>query len=110
MTSYRGWAALGSLEQIVEREVLAREGWAWTRCRVRAETEIGNRRHTEPEWFGDSDGGRVRLFYEDPLTGRSGVVEAAVEADGFASYGGCGRERRRERQFRVTELVERTRA
>lgn len=28
---YRGWAGLGTkFEQTAEREILAREGWAWT--------------------------------------------------------------------------------
>lgn len=67
----RGWAGLqGRFEQLAEREILAREGWAWIRCRRSGSTL----REYE-------DGAEVRIEYETP-TGEKGAYEATIERSG----------------------------
>jgi hypothetical protein len=69
---YRGWAGLRSpAEQAAEREVFAREGWAWT----------GYLREGRVHRSGD---GRteVRIAYRSPDGVVSGAYEATVEVAG----------------------------
>ena len=69
---YRGWAGLGTkFEQIAEREILAREGWAWTE---RPKTGRVLRK----------DDGRVevRIEYEAPDGSLPGAYEATVQPTG----------------------------
>lgn len=71
---YRGWAGFGShFEQIAEREILAREGWAWS----------GYRKAGEVLQTGD-DGAwaEVRVTYKSPDHNTTGAYEALVERDG----------------------------
>ncbi len=68
---YRGWAGLGTkLEQIAEREVLVREGWAW----------VGYPKEGRV-LRADENGAEVRIEYRTP-DGLFGAYEALVEASG----------------------------
>ena len=68
---YRGWAGLGSkFEQIVEREILAREGWEWTK-RPKSGRVLKE----------DGDLIEVRIEFGG-VDGASGVYEATVRASG----------------------------
>ena len=71
---YRGWAGLGSpFEQVAEREILAREGWAWTAYQKEGRVLQA-----------DKDGGRaeIRIDYRNPEGDVAGAYEALLEADG----------------------------
>ncbi len=72
--SYRGWAGLGSaFEQVAERDILAREGWAWT---AYAKTGEALRAGEDGAWA------EVRIAYESPDGRSTGAYEALVEANG----------------------------
>ena len=69
---YRGWSGLGSpFEQVAEREIFAREGWAWAE-------------YLKEGRILSSDGDRtgVRITYESPDGAVSGAYEALVENAG----------------------------
>ena len=70
----RGWAGLGGpFEQLVEREILAREGWEWT----------GYLREGRVLWADDEGKQtRVRIGYGSPDGENFGAYEATVEAAG----------------------------
>lgn len=68
----RGWAALDNpFEQIAERAMLAREGWAWTTY-LKSSTLLQS----------GEDGARVRIEYASPDGSASGAYEAEIEANG----------------------------
>ena len=69
---YRGWSGLGSpFEQVAEREIFAREGWAWAE-------------YLKEGGILSSEGDRaeVRITYESPDGAVSGAYEALVENAG----------------------------
>lgn len=71
---YRGWAGFGShFEQIAEREVLTREGWAWFAYLKEGRLLAVNEDETRAE---------VRIVYRSPDGSVSGVYEALMEAAG----------------------------
>ena len=72
--SYRGWAGLGSVfEQVAERDILVREGWAWT---TYAKTGEVLRAGEDGAWA------EVRITHESPDGRSTGAYEALVEAHG----------------------------
>lgn len=70
---YRGSSALGKFEQIVEREALAQEGWAWTRYLVQGKV-------LHKDTSGEQT--RVKLSFVRP-DGSSGAYEADVVVRGM---------------------------
>lgn len=94
---YRGWAGLGSkFEQIVEREILVREGWTWAGY-LKEGRVLGV--------SGDEDRAEVRIEYEHP-NGSTGAYEALVVADGsVTTLGNSGFGPLEEvTQYRVSQL------
>jgi hypothetical protein len=93
----RGLASLGRpFEQLVEREILACEGWTWTGYRKRGETlSVGE----------NEDRAEVRIKYESP-DGERGAYEATVEASGSVmTLGSSGDDPLQEvKQYRVSRL------
>jgi hypothetical protein len=92
---YRGWAGLGSLEQIVEREIWMREGWDWLKYpktgRVLAAEENQTRVQLE---FALPDGKNELQLYE-----------AVVEVNGeVMSASRSGEELKAFKQYRVASL------
>lgn len=93
---YRGWAGLESpFEQLVEREILAKEGWEWIsytkESRVLEASE---------------EGARVRIEYASPENSVQRAYEATVETNGSVmTLGSCGTDPLQEvKQYRVTRL------
>lgn len=100
---FRGWAGLGRLEQVVDREVFLREGWPWLDYAKRGATEAGGVRYAEPAWLNDVEDARVRIDFRSP-EGETGAYLAELAHDGDAPFGGCGKPMRFERQFKVVKL------
>ena len=70
---YRGWAGLRFYEQVAEREILIREGWAWTGYRKEGRTlEVDE----------ENERAEVRIEYAAPDGDISGAYEATVERSG----------------------------
>lgn len=93
---YRGWAGFGSgFEQIAEREILTREGWAWT-----GYLKEGRVLHT------DEGEAEVRIDYWCPDGNISGAYEALVVAAGSVmTLGSSGTDPLEEvTQYRVARL------
>lgn len=93
----RGWAAMDRpFEQLVERGILAREGWFWTTYQRSARTLRVE---------GDERGAEVRIEYRSP-DGASGAYEATVEAGGAVmTLGSSGTDPLSEVvQFRISRL------
>jgi hypothetical protein len=93
----RGLAGLGRpFEQLAEREILAREGWAWTGYRKRGETLSVDE---------NEDRAEVRIEYESP-EGVAGAYEATIEASGSVmTLGASGTDPLQEvKQYRVSRL------
>lgn len=93
----RGWAAVGRpFEQLVEREIFAREGWAWTTYLRSARTLS-----TEGE-----ERAEVLVEYAAPDGAVSGAYEATVEAAGSVmTLGSSGTDPLGEvKQYRVSRL------
>ncbi len=94
---YRGWAGLSFYEQIAEREVFVREGWAWTGYRKAGRTlEVAE----------EGDRAEVRIEYASPDGGTSGVYEATVERSGSVmTLANSGADPLNEaKQYRVSRL------
>ncbi|MCE2469808.1 MAG: hypothetical protein J4F32_04730 [Dehalococcoidia bacterium] len=100
---FRGWAGLGRLEQVVDREVFLREGWRWLDYAKRGATEAGGVRYAEPAWLDAVEDARVRIDFRSP-EGDMGAYVADLVHDGDAPFGGCGKPMRFERQFKVVKL------
>jgi hypothetical protein len=98
---YRGWAALGSREEMIaERAAFGREGWAWTTRSVRSEVT------GPPDPVTERTG--VRLSFAGPNGDDPGSYDAVVEPTGLVTrgLGSCGDEGPREqRQFHVSHLT-----
>ncbi len=97
--NYRGWAGLDALSQVVEREILEREGWRWFDY-LKSGGVLG-----AGEWHGPA---RVRIDYTSPDGSETGAYEAVVEKSGTVlSIGSCrGNEPPKAReQYRVVELT-----
>jgi hypothetical protein len=97
--NYRGWAGLDTLSEVVEREILALEGWRWLDyLKSGGVVEVGEGK----AWA------RVRIDYTSPDGSDTGAYEALVEQSGTVlSMGSCrGNEPPKPReQYRVAELV-----
>lgn len=96
--SYRGWAGLGgAFEQVAERDILAREGWAWTTYAKAGEVL---RAGEDGAWA------KVRITYESPDGDISGAYEALVERSGSVmTLASSGTDPLEEvTQYRVTRL------
>lgn len=97
--NYRGWAGLDAISQVVEREVLAREGWPWLDYLKSGKVlDAGESK----AWA------KVRIDYATPDGTEPGAYEALVEKSGTVlSRGSCrGNEPPKQReQYTVTELV-----
>lgn len=72
LSCYRGWAGLNKIEQIAEREIWQREGWAWLDYRKRGRTL----RYDET-----SDTSHVRLDFIQS-DGTPTAYEATIEPNG----------------------------
>jgi hypothetical protein len=94
---YRGWSGLDPLCQVAEREILVREGWAWT-----GYLKSGRVLERDEE----AGTARVRIEYIDPPSGTSGAYEATVEKSGTVPMITCLSDEppRQVDQFRVTSL------
>jgi len=93
----RGWAAVGRpFEQLVEREVLAREGWEWTTY-LRSARTLSQRGEERAE---------VLIEYASPDGAVSGAYEATVEQDGSVmTLGSSGTDPLQEvERYRVSRL------
>jgi hypothetical protein len=93
---YRGWSGLGGpFEQVAEREVFAREGWAWTGYLKEGRVLAS-----------DGESAEVRIEYGSPDGAVSGAYEASVEtADGVMTLESSGTgELTEARQYRITCL------
>ena len=93
----RGWAGMGFYEQIVEREIFVREGWAWTGYRKAGRTL---------ELDEEDERAEVRIEYAAPDGGSSGVYEATVgRAGSVMTLSNSGTDPLTEaKQYRVTRL------
>jgi len=82
---YRGWAALSSPEQIVEKAVFEREGWEWARYRKSSDVSVEKGDNGTSTY-------RVRLAYRSDE--RSGTYRGVVEdaGAGRALQSECGAE------------------
>jgi hypothetical protein len=93
---YRGWSGLKNpFEQVAEREIFAREGWAWTGY-LKAGQILAS----------DGDRAEVRIDYRSSDGAVSGAYEAAVETAGTVitlESSGNG-ELSEARQYRVVRL------
>jgi hypothetical protein len=93
---YRGWGGLRSpFEQVAEREIFAREGWAWTGYLKEGQVLGSSGDRTE-----------VRVAYQSRDGDVSGAYEATVEAAGtVATLDSSGDEELTEvPQYRVVRL------
>ena len=100
---FRGWAGLGRLEQIVDREVFLREGWRWFDYAKRGATAAGGVEYAEPAWLNAVEDAQVRIDFRSP-EGETGAYLADLVHDGYAPFGGCGKPMRFERQFKTVKL------
>jgi len=105
---HRGWGGLGFFEQLVAREALVREGWAWVGWR-----KAGSALAVDPPdgslanpVFTDRPVRRVRVrvtFASDG--GERGAYEGTVELTGSADgLGACGASGWRRNAYRVVDL------
>jgi hypothetical protein len=97
---YRGWAGAPEHMAIVERELLMRFGWRWTRFIIDAEI-VGH----------DAVTGRseVRVAYRDTQGADEGVFLATVVRTGLVELSGCGLAAGHEAaQYRVMHLTRQT--
>lgn len=96
---YRGWGMVGPFEQVAEREMLMREGWAWLDCEKRSSV-----RHI------DDATARVRIAYRRPAAqgteAAAGAYEALVRISGAVRTGGCGHDWSETKQYEASELTQ----
>ena len=93
---YRGWAGLeSSFEQLVEREIFAKEDWKWVSY-LKESRVLGS----------NEEGARVRIEYASPNNNVQGAYEATVETIGSVmTLGSCGTDPLQEvPQYRIAEL------
>ena len=107
---HRGWSGLDFFGQVVDREILEREGWswlAWQRWGGTVHTESGDPR--DPVFSHDPPAfAHVELHFEQP-GGMRGTYAATVEHTGhLLSPGSTGAEPQRVNRWRVSR-IERTR-
>jgi hypothetical protein len=100
----RGLSGLGRLEQVVDREILLREGWGWIDYRKRGQTTIDGVTNTDPLWVMNVDGGDVRIDFEAADGTDKGHYNAHLVYDGVVPFGGCGKKLGWEQQYRVTSM------
>jgi hypothetical protein len=103
-THIRGLSGLGRFEQVVDREILLREGWKWLDYNKRGQTTVEGTTHTDPVWVMNVDGGEVRIDFESPDGKDKGYFLATLTYDGLVPFGGCGKKLGMEQQYRVTTL------
>jgi hypothetical protein len=106
---YRGWGGLSTaFEQIAEREILMREGWAWfdyQRSGQLLAVDGGLERAAKsakanvlPAWA------ELQITFAAPDGSDAGVYEARVEWRGRARTGGCGGDLGYVNQYDVRRL------
>jgi len=100
----RGWSGFGRMEQIVDREIIQRKGWSWTKYLKRGQTTVEGTTYTKPTWVDKVEEADVRIDFESPDGKDKGAYEAHLVFDGIVPFGGCGKKLSFERQFRVTKL------
>lgn len=112
---YRGWGGLGPFEQIVEREIFIREGWAWKDFLKTGQVlEAASELDFDPEAlidpvFAEQPVRRVtvRIAYRSPDHRRSGTYEATIALSGsMRGRGECGEPCWERNTYRVTRLEE----
>ncbi len=92
---YRGWAGLGSLEQIAEREIWMREGWDWLKYPKRGRVLAAEESATRVQLEFALPGGEKELQ----------LYEAVVEVKGeVMSASRSGEELKAFKQYRVVSL------
>lgn len=108
---YRGWAGLGFFEQVAEREIFRREGWAWTGYLTagRALDEDGRAIAPTADPVFDEQPPRraeVRIDFTAPDGSVCGAYEATVEFSGrMHGLGECGGQVWERNTYRLTRLV-----
>ena len=78
-SNYRGWSGLDPLAQVAEKEILMREGWAWTAYRKVSQTLDRDVAGTRAE---------IRIEYAAP-DGAWGAYRATVEKSGVVQMNTC---------------------
>ncbi|WP_236738712.1 sucrase ferredoxin [Chroogloeocystis siderophila] len=74
---YRGWAGLGWVEQIAEREIWMQEGWDWINyLKIGKTLAIDSSDEDYPDWV------EVRIDFTSVDGSVSGAYEARIEAKG----------------------------
>ena len=116
---YRGWGGLDYFGQLVERELLVRFGWGWTRHLVSGQLlevdgapAAGVTLPDHPQFEEQPPRQvRLRLAFAAPDGSAAGAYDATAEAAGAVPLlGACGQEgpvrpgRHRITQYRVTGL------
>jgi len=92
---YRGWAGLGSLEQIAEREIWMREGWDWLKYPKTGRVLAAEENQTRVQLEFVLPGGEKELQ----------IYEAVVEVKGeVMSASRSGEELKAFKQYRVASL------
>ncbi|CAG7624071.1 hypothetical protein PAESOLCIP111_02597 [Paenibacillus solanacearum] len=92
---YRGWGGVGTFEQVVEREMLLREGWDWIEYKKQAEL------HKK-----DEASAVVRLHVWRSEDAECETYEAEVSISGKVGTGGCGHGWGEARQFTVSDVTQ----
>lgn len=100
----RGWAGVGRLEQVVEREIMMIEGWKWLDYAKRGATYTDGQTYNTPVWLNKIDRADVEIEFISPDLKDKGVYKAHLEYTGDAPFGGCGKPLGFERQFKVTSM------
>jgi hypothetical protein len=108
---YRGWAGLDFFEQVAEREIFRREGWAWAAYLKRGHAFDEEGRAIGPEAdpvFAEQPPRRaeVRIDFAAPDGSAAGAYEATVEFSGRRQgLGECGGQIWERNAYRLTRLV-----
>jgi hypothetical protein len=100
----RGWSGFGRMEQVVDREILMREGWKWMDYAKRGTTTAAGRTYTAPTWLNDVEEAEVSIDFISPDGADSGTYTARLIHTGEAPFGGCGKPLKMERQFSVVQI------
>lgn len=108
---YRGWAGLGFFEQVAEREILRREGWAWITYLKSGSVLDDEGRPIGPEAdpvFAERplQRAKVRIDFAAPDGGAAGAYEATLEFSGRRlGLGECGGQPWERNTYRLTHLL-----
>ena len=104
---YRGWAGLGSIEQIAEREIWMQLGWDWFDYvkigRIKEDTAQTSFETTD---FETTDLTTIEIEFQD-TEGNSGIYEAQIERIEdieTASNSGTGMKMEKVKQYKVSRI------